>query len=134
MLSSFNLNAKSLEDFSLPLYNSEKTFQLKSERSKGLVVLNFWATWCTACIKEIPELEALKKKYTNKAQFFAVNAGDKPHQIGKFIKKHGFTYTVLSDKDKSFSKAQNVLELPRTMVVDQQGKVIYDSDKPPLQL
>ncbi len=134
MLSSFSLNAKSLEDFSLPIYDSEKTFQLKNERSKGLVVLNFWATWCTACIKEIPELENLKKTYSNKAQFFAINAGDKSRDISKFIKKHGFTFTILSDKDKSFSKDLNVLELPRTMVIDKKGVVIYDSDKPPAKL
>lgn len=134
MLSSFSLNAKSLEDFSLPIYDSEKTFQLKNERSKGLVVLNFWATWCTACIKEIPVLENLKKTYSNKAQFFAINAGDKSRDISKFIKKHGFTFTILSDKDKSFSKGLNVLELPRTMVIDKKGVVIYDSDKPPAKL
>ncbi len=133
-LSSFNANAEQLKDFSLPIFNSEQTFSLKQERSKGLVVLNFWATWCTACIKEIPELEALKSKYAKKAQFFAVNAGDKASYIKRFTKRHGFSYTVLHDADKSFSKDIGVLELPRTMVIDQTGKIIYNSNRPPKSL
>ncbi len=134
MLSSFNAQARSIENFTLPVFESNTKFELKNELKKGLVVLNFWASWCTACIKEIPELEALKVKYSNKARFFAVNAGDKPAYIKRFTKKHGFTYTVLHDKDKSFCKDNDILELPRTIVINQAGKTIYDSNTPPKSL
>lgn len=128
------LMAADIQDFNLPVFNSDKEFSLKEARKEKLIVLNFWASWCTACIKEIPELEELKKKYSNKADFYAVNAGDKESYVKRFVKKHNFTYTVLWDKDKSLSKKLDILELPRTIVVNQQGKTIYDSNRPPKEL
>ncbi len=134
MVLSFSAQTRQIENFSLPVFDSEARFELNNELKSGLVVLNFWASWCTACIKEIPELEALKSKYSKKANFFAVNAGDKASYIKRFTKKHGFTYTVLHDKDKSFCKSNEILELPRTIVIDQAGKTIYDSNVPPKSL
>ncbi|MEC7276934.1 MAG: TlpA disulfide reductase family protein [Bdellovibrionota bacterium] len=96
-------------------------------------VVNFWATWCTACIQEIAELEALKKKYP-KVDFVAVNAGESKKKIARFVKKHGFTYKILRDKDKSFSKGIGVLSLPQTFVVDETGKVLYHESTPPKKI
>lgn len=134
MVLSFNLNARELKNFTLPVFNTDKQFVLKDELKKGSIVLNFWASWCTACIKEIPELESLKKKYSNKAQFFAINAGDKAAYINRFTKRHGFSYTILHDKDKSFCKENAILELPRTIVIDPSGKTVYDSNVPPTKI
>jgi thiol-disulfide isomerase/thioredoxin len=124
--------AKDLKSFSLPIYKEEKSFKYPMKEKKKLVI-NFWATWCTSCIQEIPILEKLKKDHP-RVEFVAVSAGDSPRKIKKFLKKHGFTYKVLMDKDKSFSKGLGILNLPQTLVIDESGKIIYQKDIPPTSL
>lgn len=125
-----SLNAKELESFSLPIYEGEESFTYKPGKK---TLINFWASWCTSCIQEIPDLEALKKKYPN-VEFLAVNAGDSKRKIKKFLKKTGFSYKVLMDKSKSFTKGIDVLSLPQTMVVDEKGFITYHENTPPKDL
>lgn len=130
LIISFNIQAEKLSAFELPIYKKEMKYQY-SAKTKTLI--NFWASWCTSCIQEIPELEALKKE-NPKVEFLAVNAGDSPSKIKKFLKKTKFSYTVLMDKSKKFSKELGVLSLPITMVISKKGEVLYRSSKPPKNL
>ena len=126
----FSLKAKELSPFSLPLYGEDKSFDYKPGKK---TLINFWASWCTSCIQEIPELEALKRTYP-KAEFLAVNAGDSNRKIKKFLKKTGFSYKVLLDKSKSFSKNLGILSLPKTLVINEKGEITYQDNKPPKEL
>lgn len=121
---------KKLSSFHLPFYSEKGEYNFPSKKK---VVINFWATWCTSCIKELPLLEELKRK-NPEVEFLAINAGDSKVKIKKFLKKNPFSYQVLMDKDKSFSKSLGILSLPQTLVVDKTGKVLYHSDKPPKDL
>lgn len=130
LLFSLNSFGKDLAPFNLPIYKSNKAYSYKAGKK---TVINFWATWCTSCIQEIPVLEKLKKDHPN-VEFLAINAGDSPRKIKKFLKKHGFTYTVLMDKSKDFSKGLGVLSLPQTFVINELGTIIYHKDVPPTKL
>jgi len=118
-----------ISEINLPIYNSDKQFIFKGN-GKGKTLINFWASWCTSCIQELPILEKLKKDHPN-VTFIAINAGESKGKIKKFLKKNTFTYKILMDKDKSFSKGLGVLSLPQTFVVDASGKVIYHGEVPP---
>jgi thiol-disulfide isomerase/thioredoxin len=126
---STRLQASSLQAFSLPLYPDEKVFQHPKD-TNGVVLINFWASWCTSCIQEVPELEKLKAD-NPKLTFLAINAGDSKAKIKKFLKKNDFTYKVLMDRDKSFSKGLGVLSLPITMILNKEGVITYRASKPP---
>lgn len=123
--------AESLAPFELPIYPSGENFSSKTQGKK--ILINFWASWCTSCVKEIDELEALKKKYPEYI-FVGVSAGDTKKKIKKFLKKTGFSYTILMDKDKSFSKGLGVLSLPQTWVIDEKGNITYKEVTPPKEL
>lgn len=126
-----SVSAKEMKSFNLPQYpNGEFSY---SQKGKKKYVLNFWASWCTSCAQEVPELETLKKNNPN-VVFLAINAGDSPRKIKKFLSKYGFSWTVLMDKDKAFSKGLGVVSLPKTMVLSSDGKVIYEDSKPPKSL
>lgn len=133
VLSSFSSFAQNVKDFNLPIYGKEKKFNLAKEAKKyKKVLINFWASWCTSCIQEMPELEALKSKYEKQGVLFiAVNAGEKKKKIQKFLKKHKFSYLILEDQDRKVSKSLNVTELPRTFVIDKSLKVHFSGDRPP---
>jgi thiol-disulfide isomerase/thioredoxin len=125
---------KEIKEATLPIWKSEEGFDLQKELKKKKVVINFWASWCTACINELPELEELKRKHAGSHAFFAVNAGEKKIKIKKFLKKYNFSYKILLDKGRVFSKKTGVEELPRTLVIDQNGKVIFSGSRPPKEL
>ncbi len=124
--------AEKLENFKLPIYNSKETFELKSKLKKHkYIVINYWASWCTSCVQEMPELEALKKKYSKSTLFVGINAGERKKLIKKFLRKYKFSYLILEDKDRVVSKSHNVKELPRTYVLNKQGKIIFSGNRPP---
>lgn len=118
-----------IKEINLPIYNSDQQFKFNG-KGKGKILINFWASWCTSCIQELPILEKLKIDHP-KVTFIAINAGESEGKIKKFLKKNTFTYKVLMDKDKSFSKGLGVLSLPQTFVIDASGNVLYHGEVPP---
>ncbi len=133
-LLSLNVYADVVPDFNLPIYNSDSKFLLSEKIKDKKILINFWATWCTSCIHEIPLLESLKEKYGKDVVFVAINAGEKSNLIERFLKKYKFTYIILKDEDRSFSKSVGVDALPVTMVLDQNRKILYRDVIPPKEL
>jgi len=125
--------AKTLKDFTLPIYKTKDTFVLSQAVKKNKIVINFWASWCTACIQELAELEALKIKYPD-ASYIAINAGEKSNKIKRFLKKYKFSYLILLDKKKKTSKSLEVFSLPQTIVVDKNRAILYRGNRPPKKI
>lgn len=134
LLFSLSARAEKMKDFTLPVYQKGEKFHLQEELKKKKVLLNFWATWCTSCIQELPKLEALKVKYGNEVTFVSVNAGEKDNLIGRFLKKYNFSYTLVKDEDRSFSKSVGVDSLPVTIVIDKEMNIVYRDIVPPSEL
>lgn len=108
-------------------------YKFSTVLGKKKIVINFWASWCTSCIQELPELRELKEKYPN-AEFLGINAGERKNIIKKFLKKYNFPYMILLDKDRALSKSLGVKDLPRTFVIDKSGKIIFDDIRPPKKI
>lgn len=125
---SLPLRAQTLSDVKLPAFVNNEVVEL-AKYNDQTVIINFFASWCTACIKELPELEAIKKAHP-KAIFIAINAGEKPVLVKKFLAKYPFSYQVLLDPSKSISTKWRIEELPRTLVF-KAGKLIYNENVPP---
>ena len=128
-LFAINLSAKTLPSFSLPDYQTGKVVSLPKQKT----VINFWASWCTSCIQELPELHALKEKNPN-AIFIAINSGEKKKKIKKFLKRHKFNYMILEDPTKSVAGQYGIESLPRTLVIKKNKKISFSGDRPPKSL
>lgn len=126
--------AEKLPDFTLATFEKNESFVLSKEIQGKKVLINFWATWCTSCIHEIPLLESLKEKYKDDVQFIAINAGEKNHLVNRFLKKYKFSYKQLMDNDRILSKALGVESLPVTIVIDQNLNILYRDVVPPKSL
>lgn len=133
-LFSINVYAEKLPDFTMPVYKQNATFKLSEELKGKKILINFWATWCISCIKEMPQLEALKAQHEKDVIFVAVNAGEELRLIDKFFRKQKFSYIQLLDLDRKFSKSINVESLPVTIVLDKDMNVIYRDVTPPKTL
>lgn len=95
---------------------------------RGKVVLvNFWATWCPPCRKEMPDLEALYDKY--KAQGFAVLAisDEDTAKVSAFIAERKISYPVLLDPGGKVHEAFVVEGIPKSFVYDREGKLVAQS-------
>jgi len=90
-----------------------------------IVMLNFWATWCTPCRKEMPSMEKLYEKYRDKGLvILSVAAGEKVKDVVEFVKKFHITFPALVDTDLKVTDDYNVWALPTTYFINREGKVI----------
>lgn len=105
--------------------NGEK-IALDSLRGK-VVLVNFWATSCPGCIKEMPDLVKTWQKYHSRGlETIAVAMSyDPPEYVRQFADKNGLPFTVALDADGSVAQAfGNVRVTPTTLVIDKQGQII----------
>jgi len=132
-LFSFHIQAKEVQLFSLPYYKKEGQFKLNEYLGKKTIVLNFWATWCTSCIEELPLLHDLKKKNPD-AIFIAINSGERKKLVKKFLKRYRFDYTIVLDPDKAVAQKYGIDSLPKTIVISKRGKITFTGNRPPKSL
>ena len=92
-----------------------------SELKGRLVVLNFWATWCTPCRTEMPELQETFQQYEPDLVVLGINLEQSPAEIQDFIGQVNVTYPILLDKDGLVSKLFKVIQLPNTYFIDRDG-------------
>ena len=90
-----------------------------------VTVLNFWATWCVPCLKEIPELVALQDSLGPaglRVVGIAVASGD-PEDVRAFARKHGIDYALLQASFRWARRHFTVFGIPITLVVDEEGVI-----------
>jgi cytochrome c biogenesis protein CcmG, thiol:disulfide interchange protein DsbE len=91
-----------------------------------LVVLNFWATWCTPCTTEMPTLEGLWREYGDLGLVVigvSVDRGAPRAVLEPYIRHHGLTFPILLDPDSKAAGAWRVTGIPATFVVRPGGEV-----------
>jgi len=91
------------------------------------LVINFWATWCEPCRREIPLLTALRREYAADRLEIVGIAVDYPEDVQKYVQGHGIDYPVLVG-DKDGLAAANAFGmdtvLPFSVFADGQGRVV----------
>jgi len=99
---------------------------VRSEYKGKVTVVNFWATWCPPCVKEIPSLNRLREKMRGKPfELISVNYAEDPQHVKAFLKKVNVDFPVLLDSDGRVSANWNVLAFPSTFVIGVDGKIKY---------
>lgn len=100
---------------------------LASLRGK-VVVLNEWATWCEPCRGEIPQLEALYKRFEPQGLVMvgvSIDAFGTGADVSDFVREHDMTYPIWLDPDKHFSTQFLTIGVPETFVVDRAGRITH---------
>ncbi len=101
-----------------------KAIKLSDFKGK-VVVLNFWATWCPPCRREIPDFVALQKQYADKGLvIIGVSLDEGGAAVVKpFVKKIGINYPVVMGDQKTIAAYGGIQVVPTTFIIDKTGKV-----------
>lgn len=114
-------NNKVAPNFDLTDLNGK---QVKLSDYKGKVVfLNFWATWCPPCKKEIPDFIELQKKYSNQGFTFIGIALDDYQSVVRFVKDNKINYPVVIGDEALVKQYGNIRGIPTSFLVGKDGKI-----------
>ena len=91
------------------------------------IVLNFWATWCTYCVREMPDFQAAYEKYPD-VQFVMVNVTDGYYETidsaKQFVEEQSFTFPIFFDTESSATTAFKVTGYPQSYFIDANGNLV----------
>ena len=124
---------KSEEGYLAPrfaLRNLKGNLEGLDDHSGKVIVINFWATWCVPCVKEMPSFENLYRRYRSKGLTVLAVSLDKgdSSKIQEFVDKHKLSFPVLLDTDGVAEKLYPSFTIPFTYVIDKQGRVVARVD------
>lgn len=108
-------------DFSVKLNNGE-TFTL-SDKKGQVILLNFWATWCSNCVKEMPAIEKLYEEYGNQVVIIGVNVGEDKSTVDAFIDTKNYTLPIAYDTESNISNLYPSAGIPYTVIIGKDGLV-----------
>jgi cytochrome c biogenesis protein CcmG/thiol:disulfide interchange protein DsbE len=106
-----------------------KTWKLSDLKGKKVVMIDFWATWCNICKRELPILQKVYQEYQGKGvEFLGIALDENVAGIKKVVKEKGVTYPVLVDKDTKVATEIYQLSgpIPYKVVIDKSGTIVYD--------
>jgi peroxiredoxin len=100
-----------------------KTYSLAALRGH-VVLLNFWATWCPPCRKEMPDMEKLYQRFESKGLIVLAVSDEDKDTVATFEAKQKYTFPILLDPDRKVNDSFNVEGIPKSFLFDREGKLV----------
>ncbi len=98
--------------------------ELKDLKGKG-IFLNFWGTWCGPCKQEFPYMANQYEVFKDRGvEIVAVNVAESNIAVKNFMESYGVNFPVAMDKDRQVTEAYDIGQLPTTLLVNPEGKVL----------
>lgn len=119
---------KPAPDFTLQTFDTNKSIKLSSFKTKKIVFLNFYATWCGPCVLETPNLVKIYEEYKSKdVEFITVNIEGKSakKKIEDYVKKFSVSWPLVLDENSRVSKLYKIKGLPTNICIDKEGIVQF---------
>jgi cytochrome c biogenesis protein CcmG, thiol:disulfide interchange protein DsbE len=98
--------------------------ELRASRGKPVVV-NFWATWCDPCKKEMPRLVSAHEKYEGRVAFLGIDVQDDPDAAVDFARRYRIPFRSLADRAGDIRRKEKILGLPVTQFYDEDGDLAF---------
>lgn len=115
--------ASTLLDIELATFDGAPV-RLESYVDGRPLVVNFFASWCGPCVREMPHFEAVHRRRRHEVRFLGVNLEDSPDAATELVRKTGVTYDVARDEDGELFRALNGFSMPTTVFLSARGDVV----------
>jgi peroxiredoxin len=105
---------------------SGETFSTAELRGK-VVLVNFWATWCTTCVREMPKMVETWRKYSPQGYDVVAVAvqSDHPNQVADFAQRRALPFKVALDSSGDISRGfGDTPLLPESVLIDRRGRIV----------
>jgi thiol-disulfide isomerase/thioredoxin len=112
-------------DFTLNDLNG-KPYKLSDMRGK-VVLVNFWATWCPPCRREMPDLDKLNARFAPQGLVVVSISDEDQAKVAPFIASSGYRPTVLLDPGDKVNKEFHIEGIPKTYLFDRNGKLVGET-------
>lgn len=103
-----------------------KSWRLKSLQGK-VVLVNFWATWCPPCRKEMPDLDALYRRFKDQGLVILAISDEEVDKIKSYLAERPVTYPILLDPGRKVNDLFRINGIPKSFVYDREGKLVAQS-------
>ena len=103
-----------------------KSWTLQDLHGK-VVLVNFWAPWCPPWQKEMPDLEALSKRFADHGLVILAISDEEADKVKPFIAQRNITYPILLDPGRKVNELFQVEGIPKSFVYDREGKLVAQS-------
>lgn len=110
--------------FTLPDLNNQR--HSLSDYKGNVVLVNFWASWCLPCVREMPELTQLKQRINRQSfEIITINVGERKNRVKHFAQRMNFELPVLLDVSSKVFNEWKVKIMPTSFLIDTNGIVRY---------
>ncbi|OGP93013.1 MAG: hypothetical protein A2156_05760 [Deltaproteobacteria bacterium RBG_16_48_10] len=90
-----------------------------------VVFLNFWATWCSPCIAEMPSIQRLYEKLKDKGIVFACISNEEASKVSRFVRRKGFTFPIYTMRGLP-PVVFNTQRVPATFILSRDGRIALE--------
>lgn len=120
------LSGRPAPAFDLPALDGAEQSRVRLEDLRGqVVVVNFWASWCTECRVEQPELNAAWQRFRDAGVVvLGVNFQDAPGDARQFVATSGASYPMVVDEDSATALDFGLRGVPETFLIDRDGRIV----------
>jgi len=110
-------------DFSLELL-SGGTITLAEYNGEKPVILDFWASWCPNCRRDMPRLNRWYEKYKDRVEVIGINLQENPSVVERYVSSTGISFPIALDPRGSASRAYGVRYTNFHVLIDKDGNVV----------
>lgn len=103
-----------------------KSWNLRGLRGK-VVLVNFWATWCQPCRKEMPDLDALYKRFKDQGFVILGISDEEAPKVKELLAEQKVSYPILLDPGRKINELFRIEGIPKNFVYDRNGKLVAQS-------
>lgn len=88
------------------------------------VILDFWASWCPNCRRDMPKLQKLYEKYGDQVEVIAINLQESESKARGFVEAQGFTYPIAMDPSSKAARAYQIQYTNSHYLIDKEGNLV----------
>lgn len=118
-----NQNAQLAPNFTLKKLGGGEVSLAEFKGNKP-VVLDFWATWCHNCQRDMPKMNTMYEKYKDRVEIIAINLQEGESEIKRFVDQRGLDFIIALDPSSTAASAYGIRYTNSHFLIDKSGKII----------